>query len=419
MRILLFGSGGRESAFAWKMVQSPLCKEVIVSPGNSGMPLIDPKISILPSMSFDYYLDLKPDLVVIGPEALLEAGIVDFFEKYKIPVVGPTKAAAQLETSKIFCKKIFTEAGIPTAQYKTASSFEEANLIIEGQHQSQWVIKVDELAGGKGVRICQSKKEAKLACEEFFDGSYLGVKAKNLVLEEKLDGPEVSAFALCDGKNFTYMGTATDYKRLLDQNMGPNTGGMGTISPSPLVSQKEEEWIKSSIFDASLKVMNEKGIPFKGFLFVGLMKTENGFFALEFNTRMGDPETQSLFPRIKNDLVSVLMQAATGEISLAELNLEKTAIHIVLAAEGYPGVSGETIIQGDEIEVGPLTHQCKFFPAGVSMKNNQLITSGGRVGGLTVIANNLVEARAVAYEEIQKIKFRGAQYRRDIGSDFL
>lgn len=420
MRIILVGSGGREAALAWKIAQSILVSEIIVCPGNPGMKTLSKKIVTQSISSWEKYLALKPDLVVIGPEAQLLEGLTDFFETHEVKVVAPTKNAALLEGSKAFCKEVFKAAGIPTASYEIATTLIEAQKILSAWPDTGVVVKVDTLAQGKGVVVCSAKEDALKACEDFFSGSYLGYPVTKLLLEEKITGPEVSAFALCDGESFLYLGSATDYKRLNDNDEGPNTGGMGTISPSPVLTLADEAWISKNVFAPTLKVMKERGTPFKGFLFAGLMKTSKGLMALEFNTRMGDPETQSLLPRLDDDLVPLLLAAANCELQKCSLSFSsKHAIHIVVSADGYPGTNGQIIRSGDPITIEKLSPQAIFFPAGVSENKSQLLTSGGRICGLTVIADSLSEAHHLAYNEIQKINFTGMHYRKDIGTRYL
>jgi phosphoribosylamine--glycine ligase len=419
MKVLIIGSGGRESTIAWKVAQSDLVTEVVVVPGNPGMKRLSSKIKLGAVSRFEDYLGFSPELVIVGPEAALAEGIVDFFESKKILCVGPVKAAAMLETSKAFCKEIFVESKIPTARYRVVDHWEEGLKEIERWPNGKIVVKTDALAQGKGVVVCSSKEEAIRAVKGFCDGTYLGQKMEKLILEEKLEGPEVSAFALCDGENFVYLGSATDYKRLMDDDQGPNTGGMGTISPSPLLKAEDEVWIQENIFAPVLETMKKRGAPFKGFLFAGLMKTKDGIFALEFNTRMGDPETQSLFPRITDDLIPLFLKAAQGELRGEKVSSHGTAVHVVLSADGYPGVQGRSIRKGDEIQTGDLRPNSFLFPAGVSEREGMLVTSGGRVMGLTVLGENLREVVSTAYKEVEKVRFTGAHYRRDIGKKFL
>jgi phosphoribosylamine--glycine ligase len=420
MRVLLIGSGGREAALAWKMAQSEIASHIIVSPGNPGMKQLSPKISLESVSQFEDYLEMTPDLVVIGPEAPLSQGLTDFFESHKILVVGPTQKAAMLEGSKAFCKEIFEAAQIPTPKYQLISTLPEALNVLSRWDSEGVVVKVDSLAQGKGVIVCHTKEQALAAVTSFMDGSYLGYPVEKILLEELITGPEVSAFALCDGKNFVYLGSATDYKRLNNHDLGPNTGGMGTISPSPILTNADEEWIQTHIFAPTLKVMHERGTPFKGFLFAGLMKTKSGLKALEFNARMGDPETQSLIPRLDQDIVLLFLAAAMGELTNLKMKpLKGHAIHIVMAASGYPGTNGQKIRGQDEITVGSLTPESLFFTAGVAEKENALMTSGGRICGLTVVAASLKEAHKIAYQEIKKVTFTGAHYRQDIGAKFL
>lgn len=420
MRILLIGSGGREAALAWKMAQSNLVNELIVAPGNAGMRNLSPKITLKKVFQREEYLSFKPDLVLIGPEAPLSEGLTDYFESHHVPVAAPSKAAAMLEGSKDFCKSIFHRARIPTPVHKVVHNLFEGIDVLNSWKKEGVVVKVDALAQGKGVVVCQNKDEALSALKGFFEGSYLGYSVDKVLLEERIQGPEVSAFALCDGENFLYLGSATDYKRLNDDDSGPNTGGMGTISPSPVLDEKDEKWIKDFIFAPTLKVMKENGTPFKGFLFAGLMKTQTGFYALEFNTRMGDPETQSLIPRIQEDLVPLLIAAATGKLSEHTIqNSSQVAIHVVMSAKGYPGTNGEKIQTGDVVTHQDLDKNTLFFSAGVSEFQGKLKTSGGRICGLTVLGESLSEVRAKVYQELPKVNFNGAHYRRDIGARFL
>lgn len=420
MKILLIGAGGREAALAWKMAQSNLVSDVIVAPGNPGMKSLSAKISLKKVFKREEYLALEPNLVVIGPEAPLAEGLTDYFEVHRIPVVAPSRAAALLEGSKAFCKDIFMRAGIPTPDHFVVTNQTEALEVLNEWKHEGVVVKVDALAQGKGVIVCQTKDEALNAVKSFFDGTYLGYKVDKILLEERIHGPEVSAFALCDGESFLYLGSATDYKRLNDDDQGPNTGGMGTISPSPVLSAADESWIKEHVFAPTMKAMKINGTPFKGFLFAGLMKTEKGFYALEFNTRMGDPETQSLIPRLKDDLVPLLMAAATKSLNEVSLTPNReVAVHLVMSAKGYPGTNGDKIQTGDEIRVQNLSHESLFFTAGVSSEEGKLKTAGGRICGLTVMANDLQTAIEKVYQEVNKVQFNGVHFRRDIGRRFL
>lgn len=420
MKILLIGSGGRESALAWKIASSEMVSEIIVTPGNPGMKIISPKISLLGNTSWEDLLKLKPDMVIVGPEAPLMEGIVDFFELNGVKIVGPRKSAAALEGSKIFCKEILGQAHIPTADYGVAKNEEEAEAFLQRWNRDGVVVKVDGLAQGKGVVVASTKEEGLDAARKFFSGEYLGYKADRILLEEKLEGEEVSCFALCDGTDFVFLGSATDYKRLLDGDKGPNTGGMGTVSPSPIFTTSDEEWVARNVFAPTLKLMKNLGRPFKGFLFAGLMKTQKGIYVLEFNTRLGDPETQSLIPRIQDDFVPFLMASTNEKLrSFERPRLNGAAVHVVMAANGYPGVNGQEIQRGDEISLLPLASDAIFFPAGISEKEGKLVSHGGRVCGVTALGNDLSSARSKAYSEIRKIHFSGACFREDIGAKFL
>ncbi|HXH75121.1 MAG TPA: phosphoribosylamine--glycine ligase [Bacteriovoracaceae bacterium] len=422
MKVLLLGSGGREAALAWKMAQSPLVKQIVICPGNGGMVEISPKVSLLNVKESSVFLEHNFDLVVVGPEACLAEGIVDFFEQHKVLVVGPSLAASKLESSKEFCKEILNAGDIPTARHKTVTTLQDGLKVIENWPVEEMVIKVDALAQGKGVVVAGNKKEATEALTDFFSGKYLGYAVEKIVIEEMIQGHEASAFALCDGENFVYLGSATDYKRINDGDQGPNTGGMGTVSPAPFLTRKDEDWVKHHVFSPLMKVMKLRGHPFKGFLFAGLMKSPKGFSVLEFNVRLGDPETQSLLPRMQGDIVPLLIASAKGNlksIDYVEAPSDLHALHVVMTAKGYPGVNGEPLQKGDLISVGKLSSDSLFFPAAVSRDEKGLFTNGGRICGITCVGKSLREVRAHTYGEVAKIHFAGAHYRKDIGEKFL
>ncbi len=432
--VMVIGSGGREHALAWKFAQSQHVDKVFVAPGNPGM-FTDSKI-------FPALLDSRPvvatdrsdelgrviqfckindcELVVVGPEAPLGFGIVDVLQKSGLCVFGPTKSAARLETSKAFARQILERASVPSPKFLIAHGWEDLESVIEAWPWTRGlVIKVDGLASGKGVFVCKTREAAwsAVASLKLMDESLEGSLSGNgFVCEEMLVGREVSAFILCDGRDFVSFGMACDHKRLLDGDRGPNTGGMGAYSPVPYVSVETE--IEEKVFRPVLKLMNEDGSPFRGFLFAGLMMTQSGPKVLEFNVRLGDPETQVLLPRLNEDLFEVIMAAADGRLREAFPDglrwSPANALHVVKAAAGYPGIDGVAIRSGDPV-IGNSKHL--VFYSGVTSSNGQssLETSGGRVLGMTVMADDLKAARVLAYEAITEVNFEGAQWRTDIG----
>ncbi|MCO5141795.1 MAG: phosphoribosylamine--glycine ligase [Oligoflexia bacterium] len=426
MKVLVVGSGGREHALSWVLSKSKRVEKVFVAPGNPGMD--EAKIETLPELAAsdfaqikNFLLEKKIDLCVIGPDQALADGIVDFL-KDQVVVLGPTKQAARIESSKAFSKELMGKAKIPTAKHFVFSSLSELEKFSQSQDWGDgWVVKADGLALGKGVVVCENWPHVISSAKRMFAGE-MGDAGTTIVLEERLLGRELSGFYLCDGITYRELGFACDYKRLLDNNMGPNTGGMGSYSPVDWLVEADKKKISETIVEPLLKQMKSEEFPFVGFLFVGLMMTSSGPKVIEFNARSGDPETQTYLPRLEEDLAELFLAAAKGELSSYSKALrtsQQTAVHIVLAAEGYPGTEGKSVVKGDLIQVSDdlkrATDDCKVFYAGVKKKDQDLITSGGRVLGLTVFAKDRESARALAYEKIEKIQFRGLQKRRDIG----
>lgn len=430
MKILVIGSGGREHALCSHFANSPMVNKVIVSPGNAGMKETLPGLQVENVSATDVHglLTLakreEVDLVMVGPEASLDVGIVDLFSEYGIKIVGPTKMAGQLETSKAFAKKIMMKANVPTASYQEFTNVDAALLYVEESPLTKMVVKCDGLAAGKGVIVCQSKAEGRMAVINLMQEKLLGENASHIIIEEFLEGQEVSAFALCDGSLSVFLGTASDHKRLRDNDQGPNTGGMGVFSPSAIVTEEDEKWISEKVFASMLNQMKLEGIPFSGILFAGLMKTRNGWSVLEFNVRFGDPETQVILPLLNEDLTPWLLKAATGELPLDQAIKRKRmkGVHVVMAAHGYPGTEGVAVRNGDAIlfsntfNLSPYDH---LFFAGVEKFDGKLLTKGGRVMGITSLAETYTYARAQAYEYVSQIHFNGAQYRSDIGRGLI
>ncbi|MGZ3787913.1 MAG: phosphoribosylamine--glycine ligase [Bacteriovorax sp.] len=434
MKILIIGSGGREHAIAHKLSSSPLISGIVVCPGNPGMKWTDPGLRTKNISATDkegllrYALEEKFDLTVVGPEASLSEGIVDLFRENHLPIVGPTKLASQLETSKAFAKKIMLEAGVPTASYEEFFKAEDALHFINSRSKEQMVVKCDGLAAGKGVVVCQSKSEAINAVFALMNEKLLGENVDHIIIEDFLEGVEVSAFALCDGETFTFLGTACDHKRLRDGDEGPNTGGMGVFSPARCMEAHDQEWIEEHVFSPMVQTMKRMGVPFSGILFAGLMKTKTqGWQVLEFNVRLGDPETQVLLPLIDDDLTPWLMASATKGLKKYQterrqpspLSKKACGVHVVMAAFGYPGTEGVKVRSGDVVQFDSsfkLNESDYLFFAGVEEVDNRFFTKGGRVLGVTSLAESASLARENVYQKIAGIHFEGAQYRSDIGA---
>jgi phosphoribosylamine--glycine ligase len=421
MNLLVLGSGGREHALAWKLAQSASTNEVFVGPGNPGISL-DEKLVIVnfQSNSHDdilkFCVDQKIELVIVGPENLLADGIVDFLQENKILVFGPTQAAAQLESSKDFAKQRMLEAGIPTAASETFSTTAEAaEFIYSWPYPTGVALKMDGLAAGKGVFVLTNLQLAKETLSKLQDS---GVQSKWLV-EECLYGKEVSAFYLCQGENYVRVGSACDYKRLKENDEGPNTGGMGAFSPVSWINEKQYQEFENTVVTPILKNMIDRGTPFSGTLFLGFMMTETGPKLLEFNTRFGDPETQALMPLIDEDLFPVFAQIAKGDLpKRGPIKLRPySSVHIVKAAKGYPGIHGEIVRKGDKISIPEVleTQKMKLFFSGVHKVNDSLQTSGGRVLGVTAMADHIEAARDLGYEILKTVEFSDSQMRTDIG----
>lgn len=410
MKIAIIGSGGREHALAMAIAESQASTSVVVVPGNPGM-LTDKKISISSTPVKDLVAETAIDLVVVGPEAPLAEGIVDELQALGVKVFGPSKLAAQLESSKIFSKQMMLEAGVPTAEFRIANNHQEAIMAInELIDQSGIVLKADGLASGKGVIVCDNKNEAIDASLVLFE-KYRGP----LLIEKRVKGIEVSTLFLCLDKEFLCLGSACDHKRLLDNDKGPNTGGMGTFSPVPWLSQELLIRIENEVIAPTLDIMYARRIPFRGMLFAGLMIDGNQINVLEFNVRFGDPETQAILPILEWDAVSAFDSVARGDIEafkqLVINPTKKSCVHVVKASSGYP----EKPVLGQTINLEEMPAKARVYYAGVKSSDSKLVTSGGRVLGVSAVGADLKCARKLAYEAIEKVDFAGAIYRRDIG----
>jgi phosphoribosylamine--glycine ligase len=420
MKILLIGSGGREHALAWKLAQSPQVQTVFVAPGNGGTATAKQSTAGIENLPItdlqelvDFAIREKIHLTVVGPEAPLAAGIVDVFRNNGLRIFGPTQLAAQLESSKDFSKAFMKRHGIPTANYQTFSNALEAHAYIDA-NGAPIVIKADGLAAGKGVVVAMSLEEAHAAVDMMLADNKLGNAGARVVIEEFLTGEEASFIVLVDGKNVLALATSQDHKRLLDADQGPNTGGMGAYSPAPVVTPEVHARALREVIMPTVKGMESDGIPYTGFLYAGLMISPDGKIkTLEFNCRMGDPETQPIMARLRSDLVNALDHAVDGKLNDVELEWDRrTALGVVLAAHHYP----DTPRNGDVISGVPMDTEDQItFHAGTKLQDGKLLTSGGRVMCVVGLADTVRGAQQKAYEAIDKIQFDGMQYRKDIG----
>ncbi|MCU7371384.1 phosphoribosylamine--glycine ligase [Paucibacter sp. O1-1] len=420
MKVLVLGNGGREHALAWKLAQGERVSQVFVAPGNGGTAR-DPLLKNIPITDVKALADFaeaeKIALTVVGPEAYLAAGVVDEFRARGLRIFGPTKAAAQLESSKAFAKDFMKRHGIPTAAYEVFSDAAAAHAYVEAQG-APIVIKADGLAAGKGVVVATSLEQAHEAIDWILADNKLGVVhnegGARVVIEQFLSGEEASFIVLCDGKNVVSLATSQDHKRLLDGDEGPNTGGMGAYSPAPVVTPNVHAKAMHEIIMPTIQGMARDGIPFTGFLYAGLMIDEHGQpRTVEFNTRMGDPETQPIMMRLKSDLLEVLLQATDGTLDQVELQWDRrVALGVVMAAHGYP-LSPR---KGDAITGLPAdAEDAMVFHAGTAEVDGQLQTSGGRVLCVTALGESVRKAQQLAYDSLVNIQFEGKQFRRDIG----
>jgi phosphoribosylamine--glycine ligase len=416
MKILVVGSGGREHALAWKLAQSERIQMVYVAPGNGGTArdgrLVNVDLSD-PAQLAEFVVAEHIAFTVVGPEVPLAAGIVNLFRARNLKIFGPTKEAAQLESSKDFAKAFMQRHGIPTAAYQTFSDVAAAHAYIDAQG-APIVIKADGLAAGKGVVVAMTLQEAHDAADLMLLDNRLGDAGARIVVEEFLAGEEASFIVMCDGKNILPLATSQDHKRLKDHDEGPNTGGMGAYSPAPIVTPAMHARVMREVINPTITGMAKDGIVFTGFLYAGLMIDAQGNpKTLEFNCRMGDPETQPIMARLKSDLVTVMEHAINGTLDTVELEWDRrTAVGVVMAAAGYP----DSPRKGDVIDgIPPETPECVTFHAGTSIAGSTLQTNGGRVLCVVGLGDSIKMAQKQAYETVEKIHFDGAQFRRDIG----
>jgi phosphoribosylamine--glycine ligase len=418
MKVLVIGSGGREHALVWKLRQSPRVTQLYCTPGNGG--IADEATCLAADVkNIDSLLALanqiRPDLTVVGPEVPLQLGVVDEFTKRGWRIFGPTKAAAQLESSKSFAKEFMQRHRIPTAHYAICNSMDEVEHSLAHFH-APLVVKADGLAAGKGVVICQAKDEVMSVCSEMLSGKMLGEAGARVVLEECLQGEEVSLLVLCDGERVVPMVAAQDHKRVGDGDTGPNTGGMGAYSTSTIIDEQMTQWLMHHVAQPVVTGMKAEGAEFKGILYCGLMMTARGPMVLEFNCRFGDPETQPLMMRLDSDLVDALEASVEGRVSSGNFRWSPDpSVCIVIASGGYPGTyeAGKKIIG---LEEAAKVEGVKVFHAGTSKHDGAYLTAGGRVLGVTARAKDLQSAVDRAYEATAKIGFEGSHYRKDIAA---
>ena len=416
MKVMIIGGGGREHALAWKVAQNKSVSRVYVAPGNAGTALNPDMVNVDLHSVPELVAFAKTEqigLTIVGPEATLSQGVVDAFRENGLKIFGPTKAAAQLESSKDFAKAFMVRHQIPTAAYATFTNAKDAHDYVNAQG-APIVIKADGLAAGKGVVVAMSLDDAHEAIDSMLSDNKLGSAGARVVIEEFLTGEEASFIVMVDGKNILALATSQDHKRLLDGDQGPNTGGMGAYSPAPVVTPTIHAKVMREIIKPTVEGMAADGIPYTGFLYAGLMISPNGDVkTLEFNCRMGDPETQPIMLRLKSDLVKLAEHAVSGTLDQIEAEWDRrTALGVVMASANYPDMPRT----GDVITGLPKgSDDMQVFHAGTAMKNDQVVTSGGRVLCVTALGETVKYAQAQAYQALAEIKFDGAQYRQDIG----
>jgi phosphoribosylamine--glycine ligase len=416
LKLLVIGAGGREHAIAWRLAQSPRVQVVYVAPGNGGTALETGLKNIALTEIPDLISFAKSEniqLTVVGPEAPLAAGAVDAFRAAGLKIFGPTRAAARLESSKDFAKSFMARHGIPTALHRTFESADAAKAFAS-QRGAPIVVKADGLAAGKGVVVAASIEEAHAAIDHMMTARSLGEAGTRVVVEEFLEGEEASFIVMSDGTHVLPLATSQDHKRLRDGDQGPNTGGMGAYSPAPIVTPRLHNRVMREIILPAVQAMAQEGTPYVGFLYAGLMIDKAGNpKTLEFNCRLGDPEAQPILLRLKSDLLELLERAIAGGLRDVEVEWDRrTALGVVLAAHGYPDAPRK----GDRIQGLPKpSAECRVFHAGTRLEGEELVTSGGRVLCVTALGDSVRMARTRAYEALERIRFDGMQYRRDIG----
>ncbi len=426
MKVLVIGSGGREHVLVWKIKQSPLVDKIYCAPGNGGIGAIAECVDInggaIPTL-IEFVKEKKIDLTVVGPEAPLVAGIVDAFEKEGLKVFGPNRQAAQLEGSKVFSKEFMVRNKIPTADFKAFDNIDEAKEFL-AKASFPIVVKADGLAAGKGVVLCKDLAEAQKAVDKIMQEKVFKDAGHKVVIEECLIGEEISILAISDGECFCLLDSSQDHKRIFDEDLGPNTGGMGAYSPAPIVTRDLFKEIEARIIEPTIRGMKSEGMPFKGVLYAGLMLTENGIKVLEFNVRFGDPEAQVVLSRMKNDIVEIMLASCEGCLNEIQTQWDpRSCVCVVMSAGGYPGkyeTGGEITGLNDVIETQSPRPDEKIdgiiFHAGTKKDGEKIVTSGGRVLGVTNFGDDIEQAIKNTYVAVEKISFEHCFFRRDIGA---
>ena len=423
MNVLVIGSGGREHALVWKIKQSPKVKNVYCIPGNAGISndaqCFESKISDFSALA-GFVKDKSIDITVVGPEVPLSEGIVDYFNAAGLKVFGPNKKAAQLEGSKIFSKNFMKKHGIPTAEYGAFNNLSEALKYLDKiDKNTPLVVKADGLAAGKGVIICKNTDEAKSSLREILEKKVFGLAGENVVIEEFLSGEETSIMVFMDGKNYHIMVSSQDHKRVFDSDLGPNTGGMGAYAPAPVFDKEIRQVVEETIIKPIIKGLEKDKIEYKGVLYIGLMICNKKPFVLEFNCRFGDPETQVVLPLLKSDVMDIVESVIAGKLDKCKIEwYNKSAVCVVLTSQGYPG----SYVKGKQIKGLADAAKAKnvvVFHAGTSFKDTQVVTSGGRVLGVTGIGDNINDALKASYGAVNSINFEGMHYRKDIAKRAL
>ena len=417
MQVLVIGNGGREHALVWKIKQSPKVKEIFCAPGNAGTSEIAENVPIATDDIeglLQFALNKGIELTVVGPEQPLVMGIVDQFNEKGLRIFGPNAHAAELEGSKSFSKNIMNKYGLPTAEYKNFTSSEEAEEYVNDK-SCPLVVKADGLAAGKGVLLCRTTEEALIAVNTIMKNRSFGSAGDQIVIEEFLEGQEISVLAFSDGKTVLLMDSAQDHKAAFDGDTGPNTGGMGAYSPAPVFTEVMQQKVRDKIMLPMVRAMKQEGRPYKGILYAGLMLTKTGPQILEFNARFGDPETQPLLVRLDSDIIPIFEACIDGTLDQCQLNWKnKSSVCVVMAAAGYPNSYEKgKFISG--LENANSIQEVVVFHAGTKKQDGKIVTNGGRVLGVTATGENTSSAIERAYEAVNQIKWEGIHYRKDIG----
>jgi len=418
MKVLVIGSGGREHALAWKIGQSPRVRRVFVAPGNAGTAQDAENVDIGP-LDFPRLIKFAKEnevgLTVVGPEAPLAGGIVDAFAAEKLRIFGPSRSAAELEASKVFCKQLLHQADVPTADYRVFRNAESATTYLKDRDDVPVVVKADGLAAGKGVVVCEGRSQAIAAVKRIAQEKEFGDAGDQVVIEERLEGQEASVLAITDGRTIVTLTPAQDHKPAYDGDQGPNTGGMGAYCPTPLVTQEMLRGIEQNVLVPTVHALKRSRRPFRGVLYAGLMVTSQGARVLEFNVRFGDPECQPILMRLKTDLMDLLEGTVEGRLDeLDELQWDpRPAVCVVMASEGYPGKYDKGHPIRGLGEAGKIPN-VKVFHAGTALSDDQVVTSGGRVLGVTSLGDSVAAAKLQAYTAVKCIRWKGAWCRKDI-----